>query len=112
MNCAEMDKALWDLANSVTAFAILQTIAFVYVLVQPQANVYLTTPFARRWIRIGTSIFAAAYCVAIWGCYVLRPPSGNDSPWLWASIGRTVAALLVCGIPFLSTLAPKDVKSR
>ena len=112
MSNSEMDKALWDLANAVVAFAIVQTIAFVYVNLQPDSAKLLRLPFAVRWIRRLTPIFALGYVLAVWGCFWCRPPvTGQDtyqgSAWLMASIGRTVAVLFICAIPLISTLAPK-----
>jgi len=112
MSNSEMDKALWDLANAVTAFAILQTIAFVYATLQPEPAKLLAKPFSVRWIRRLTPVFATSYVVAIWGCFLCsRVPTGPDGyhgrAWILATIGRSIVVVLICLIPLLSTSAPR-----
>jgi len=108
MSDSEMDRALWDMANAITAFAIVQTIAFVYVTLQREAGKALATRFAVSWIRRLTPIFAMGYVLTIWGCYWCRPTPGiHWAAWFFSSLGRSIVVVFMGSIPIISTLASR-----
>jgi hypothetical protein len=61
-----MAEKLWDLANLVTGFAVVQTLAFIYSLLK--RDIKLPNRSAHWWAAIFTSAFTVGYVIAVIWC--------------------------------------------
>lgn len=106
MSDPEMEKALWDMSNAITAFAIVQTVGFAYVAIDPKNAEVLSKSLPIWGTRIGSVVFVVAYIAAIWTCYSCRPLAESDKhfdAWYYTTWGRMIAVFLSGVIPFVST---------
>jgi len=111
-----MPEKLWELANIVTGFAILQTLATTVALVKGDLNV-LKGLNAHRYVFGGTIVFLVLYFAAIiWCGYV---GSSLDKPedlrvWNYVTVGRLCSVLiftLVMWVALLGHLAGRKEKT-
>lgn len=89
-------RALWDLANAVTAFAVLQALAFLYALGKPEMRNSMANEAACKVIVpaiVGASLLYAACVLAIGFCLV-DAGAAAEKAWTWVSIGRALAILV------------------
>ena len=95
MDVTGMADRLWHLSDAVTAFAILQSLAFLYALARSDIASRLV-PFVRQVI-IGTLIIVTLECVAVVGLALLGTGIIDDTEhifvWWWVTAGRVVAIL-------------------
>ena len=68
MSNAELTKSLWELANSITAFAAIQGLVFVYVCLKKETGDILNKKRLKMAIVIIILIMVAAQCLAVDWC--------------------------------------------
>jgi hypothetical protein len=95
-DAVNMPEKLWDLANLITGFAILQTLATTFALAKGELEI-LKRAAAHRWAVIGTIVLTVCYVIAIcWcgyeGCKL--DSASNSNLWIIVTSGRVVAVLL------------------
>lgn len=91
-------KQYWSLANAITAFAVLQSLAFVYALAEDSAKIRSVEPIV-TWAIAGSIV---VYVLAVALCHraqtsTLPQDSRLDSArsWLfWTMVGRAFAIVL------------------
>lgn len=91
-----VEQELWELANAITGFAIIQALAFLYALEKPDMRSSVATRAAGRIIApaiVGASILYAACVLLIGFCLVDAGPAAEKA-WTWVSIGRALAILI------------------
>jgi hypothetical protein len=102
--CKAAEK-LWDLANVVTGFAIVQSIATTFEVAKGGLDGSLAGPAAHVAALGATALFAAFYITAIVWCYrkaSQRDTSIDVSIWRSVTCGRVVAVLLFSLITFVA----------
>jgi len=63
----DMPEKLWDLANLVTGFAVVQSLALIYGLVKDEFK--LLKSRAAHWSAVlGTVFFSTVYVLIVWYC--------------------------------------------
>lgn len=68
MTSVELSKALWDLANSITAFTAIQGLVFVYACLKKETGDILNKKRLKAAIAVAILVMAAAQCAAIEWC--------------------------------------------
>ncbi len=63
-----LSKHLWDLANIITGFAVVQTVAFTYACARPEFSELINTLFIKIILSIHVFIVTLAEAYAIWWC--------------------------------------------
>ena len=93
-------EKLWDLANLVTGFGVLQAIATIFAIAKEELK-GIRGLDAHRWAVIGTAIFTSVYVVGIIGCGWLG--AGLDKPvnskvWILTTVGRVAGIVIFNGL--------------
>ena len=95
-NAVNMPEKLWDLANLITGFAIVQTLATTFALAEGELKI-MKGPTAHSYAVIGTIILTVCYVIAICWCgYKGRKldSASNSEFWIVVTSGRVIAVLL------------------
>jgi protein-S-isoprenylcysteine O-methyltransferase Ste14 len=97
MSHFNMPEQLWDLANLVTGFAVVQTVATIITVAKGELQGLKGT--ATHWIAVaGTAGFAACYIIAIMWCGIvgasLDNNVANSHVWTVVTFGRVFGVLL------------------
>jgi hypothetical protein len=96
MSPDNMSEKLWDLANLITGFAVLQTLAMLFAVIKGDIPVLMQAT-VRRLAFVGTIVFTLLYMGAITWCgiegYSLNAPH-DYSVWLIVTLGRIVVVLI------------------
>jgi len=96
-----MPEKLWELANLVTAFAVVQSLATAFALVKGELNV-LRGWTAHCSMFAATSFFFVCYLIAIFWCgYVgasLDKSSEDMCAWWYATGGRAFSIFLFTAV--------------
>ena len=102
MSAADMSEKLWDLANLITGFAVLQTLATIFALIKKGGEIdALKGAPAHLWAFVATFIFTVLYVGAIiWCRYAASPPDGTNNAYVWnvTTFGRVSIVLIFTGI--------------
>lgn len=91
----QMAEKLWDLANLVTGFAAVQSIAFIYGLVSQ--NLKIKGREAHWSAAIGTTVFTFLYVVAVIWCGSKGrslEPQNHPDVWGPVTLGRVFIIVL------------------
>jgi hypothetical protein len=98
---------LWDLANTVASFGVLQTIATIFTVTKGEF-VGLRGRLAHTFAYIGTVVFAAFYVASIVWCGFVGSSldkAENRHVWTVATSGRVIAILLFTAVMCLALRA-------
>jgi hypothetical protein len=90
-------EKLWDLANLVTGFAVVQSIATTFAIAKGELRGSLRGPVAHRVAFSSTIVFTSFYLCAIVLCHNVgssHDSRASSSIWLAATLGRVLAVLL------------------
>ena len=101
MDDVKMAEKLWDLANLITGFAVLQTLATIFALIKKGGEIELKGAPAHLWTFVATFIFTVLYVGAIiWCRYAASPPDGTNNAYVWnvTTFGRVSIVLIFTGI--------------
>src|SRR5438105_12104206 len=90
----KMAERLWDLANLVTGFAVVQTLAMTYGMLK--GDLGISSRKHHVIVYAGTIVFACLYAAAIVWCgekgRVLD--ATNSDVWTWVTRGRITAVVV------------------
>lgn len=102
MTIVELSKALWDLSNSITAFAAIQGLVFVYACLKKESADILNKRRLKAAIAIAIVVMAFAQCAAIDWCRTTQCSLDAVHCTLYseASIWRSlcIVGIAVCSI--------------
>ena len=107
-----MAEKLWDLANLITGFGVVQTLTMTYAMLK--GDVRISGRREHRIVYAGTGFFAALYIIAIVACgWVGKSFDADDHSlvWRWVTIGRVVAVLLFMGVTVAATYAHQQERA-
>jgi hypothetical protein len=111
MGAINISEKLWDLANVITGFAVLQTLAMLFAVIKGDMPVLMQAT-VRRLAFVGTIIFTLLYIAAITWCgiegYSLNAPH-DYSVWLIVTCGRLFVVLI---FSFLMSIALMGTPTR
>lgn len=95
MNDAEIEKELWSIANTITAFSVLQCVAILYASTKGDLQPLLNDPLLVKAVVASSLLWSTVYCLGIWGCHRLACRLPTPQPAIWRSVtfGRLVAVL-------------------
>jgi hypothetical protein len=94
MGPEKMAENMWSLANGITAFAILQTLAFLYALGREEFVAAITSIAAQVIIIGATVVFTIAYCLAVVKCHALVAAlDSHREIWSAVTTGRIVCII-------------------
>jgi hypothetical protein len=99
-------EKLWDLANLITGFAVVQSLAVTFGLVKRDLKM-LRGPKAHWSAAVGTLLFTVGYVAAVEYCGKKGRclDVANADIWCWVTLGRTfsicVFALITVGTIYL-----------
>lgn len=99
-------KNLWSIANAITTFAVVQGLAFGYVLGKSEIKDRIKTT-ASRVVIVTIAILALAfYCVAIYrlGYYGSKLDAPHAKLWNEITIAQIVAVIFFTSFPLLGLL--------
>jgi hypothetical protein len=96
MDDAKMVESLWSLANTITSFAVLQALTFLYALGRPEFAAAIGNRRARRIILSATVVFTVVYSTGIWTCWRLAFPLDrpHDAIWRAVTLGRVACVVM------------------
>jgi hypothetical protein len=89
-----MEEKLWNAANAVVGFAVLQAIAFLYAAAKGDLRLNITTSlFTAIALCVLPVICGCAYGFAVWRCYTLalRLDVEHKETWRDTTKGRIYA---------------------
>ena len=105
MTSVELSKALWDLANSITAFAAIQGLVFVYACLKKETGDVLNKKRLKAAITAAIVFMAFAQCAAVEWCRssLCGLDAAHCQIYSQASIWRSlcIGGIAVCGILIL-----------
>jgi hypothetical protein len=90
-----MSEKLWDLANLVTGFAVVQSLAFIFTMAKNEIK--MPTLLAHWFAFFGTVLFTVGYSVAIVFCGAEgrhRDLVDHADLWCWVTFGRLLAVII------------------
>jgi hypothetical protein len=93
----DMSDKLWDLANLITGFAVLQTLATIFALIKTGEIDALKGAPAHLWAFAATLIFTVLYVGAIiWCRCAAAPPERTKKAHVWnvTTFGRASIVLI------------------
>jgi len=110
----DMAGKLWDLANLITGFAAVQSMATLFAMAKDEWAQTLTSSKTHKQVIWGTVWFNLLYIVAIICCglegYLIN--GQNGVAWLGTTIGRVVTILLFGGTTIVTFLGHKQQEER
>ena len=95
-----MEERLWDLANGIAAFSVLQTIAFLYALGKPEFSKMLKSQpplLIASSILLSTVIYLIPLFYIGWWSNV-EIADVNQEIWDWFNGARVALVVLMSGI--------------
>jgi len=98
-------EKLWDLANGVTGFAVLQSIATTFVVSEGKIDKALNGINAHAAGIFGTLVFTAFYIYAVHACRKMAEPRDTAVPpeiWRKVTSGRIAAIVLFNSVTVLA----------
>jgi hypothetical protein len=97
-----MAEKLWDLANVITGFAVVQSLATILALLG--GTLKISEPVAYRYALWALGGFTALYVVAIGYCGVMGYKIDNNHLDIWTvtTVARVVVVLIFTGLLFLA----------
>lgn len=110
-----MEDKLWTLANAVTGFAVLQSVAFLYAATGDNhfRDIRLSSYLAKFGIALTSVLCGAIYCWAVWRTYVMAYSLEIEHKPIWRETtrGRIVAivvfksldVMVLLGLPYALT---------
>jgi hypothetical protein len=105
MSAADLSKALWDLANAITASALLQALAFAYACAKKEVADVINRRSLKMTIAIMLAFLGVGQSIAIEWCrrHLCSIDQANCSLYFEASLGRVIfiSALMVFSILIL-----------
>ena len=109
MKTEDMIKELWSLANAITGFSVVQSLAFGLALGKDLAHLQSQCTRVKRILTELCILFAAAYSYGVWECSTLVMSLKNIHEVLWLEVtcGRTICIWLFTAIPVFGLFAPK-----
>ena len=114
MTDEKMAENLWAVANGITAFAVLQALAFLYALAKKDFADAISNDLAVVLIVTVTVIATFVYCLGVWKCWDLAAPLvPHRHVKIWAAMtkGRIACIvmfnLLVLGVGLAIAFTPK-----
>jgi hypothetical protein len=99
MSDFNMPEQLWDLANLVTGFAIVQTLATTFTVLKGELKVL--KGLTAHWLAVaGTIFFLLCYVAAIWWCGDVGSSldAGHSHVWRVVTFGRIVGVILFTAV--------------
>ena len=106
MTANGMADNLWDLANIVSGFAIVQSIATAFALSKGDFRFLLRTKSDHIWGIVGTIVFTAFYLVSVFWCWwrakAIDTNCVDRSIWAWVTSGRIAAIVLFAALVVLT----------
>jgi uncharacterized membrane protein YbhN (UPF0104 family) len=107
MSAAELTRLVWDLANGITAFAVVQGLVFAYACAKKEIGDVMNRKTIKLAIAVMVALIAIGQCVALYWCGAKSCSLDPDHCELHSevTIGRVlcVAGLLVFSIIILYT---------
>ncbi len=96
----DMENHLWDLANIITGFAVVQSLAFLYALAQNEFMKAVDNRDAQKIIIPATVVASIFYCGAVFllGRAGTSLAESHQSVWDSVMWGRIVAILAFNGL--------------
>ena len=95
---SHMENHLWNLANVITGFAVVQSLAFLYALGTTEFMEAVRSPLALWTIAVATVVASAVYCCAIYWVSLKGALLADDerTKEIWTSVtwGRLGAICL------------------
>lgn len=64
----ELTKLIWDLANGIAAFAVIQGLVFAYACAKKEVGDVLNRKALKLAIAVMLALIGTAQCLAIWWC--------------------------------------------
>jgi hypothetical protein len=105
MSGTEIGKLLWELANGITAFAVVQGLVFAYACAKKEIGDVINRRRIKLVVAVMVSLIAIGQCFALWWCGAKLCALDADHCGLhWeATVGRLfcVGGLLVFSIVIL-----------
>ena len=96
MSDFNMAEKLWDLANLVTGFGVVQTLATTFAIAKRELKGF-KGPTPHRFAFAGAVVFTLFYVIAILWCGrigSLLDKAGNSQVWTVVTFGRVSSILL------------------
>lgn len=96
MNHAEK---LWDLANIITGFGVLQAVATIFAIAKGELK-GINGSDAHCWAIFGTGVFTVVYAVGIIGCGCLGAglDGKHSKVWVLTTVGRVAGVVIFNGL--------------
>jgi uncharacterized membrane protein YdfJ with MMPL/SSD domain len=108
MDSENMEDKLWTLANGVTGFAVLQSVALQFAAWHEKiVPVKILSPFVTSGIVFIGILTAAVYCLAVWRAYkmALSLEAKHKDIWKETTQGRILTIVLFQLIALFAWLA-------
>lgn len=105
MDSKTLSEKLWDLANIITGFSILQAIAISIAI--GKIEIKQLQGSAAGWSTFFlTLICSTAYVVGVWACHRMAVSLDSSQKHIWLTVtwGRTAAIALFTLIVFVALL--------
>lgn len=105
MISTELTKMIWELANAITGFAVVQGLVFAYACAKKEIGDVINRKSLKRAIAVMVALIGIAQCVAVEWCRIklcdLDP--GHCTLYSEAGLGRIlcIGSLLVFSILIL-----------
>jgi len=66
MNDSDLAKLLWDLANAITAFAIVQSLLFAYACARPDVGNVINRKAVKLALALMITAIGVGQCIVVW----------------------------------------------
>src|ERR1700722_7974203 len=96
MEDKEMAGKLWDLANLLTAFSVVQSLTTMFAIVKGELDKWLVDPTAHYRALCGILLFTILYEIPVIYCGYKgrRLDPLHRSIWSTLTVGRSIAVLI------------------
>jgi amino acid transporter len=109
---AKMAEKLWEMANLITGFAVVQSVGTAFALSKGDLRYSLTTTPGHIGVFVVTIGFAFAYTFAIRWCSQkgMELDGKNEDIWKAAAIGRITAVIVFTLITLVAVVGHMATK--
>lgn len=113
MDAPDLCQKLWDIANYIVGFAVLQSVSFAYALGKDLPDFLRQSLGVKSIVVLVSGLFYALYWYGVWECYLLARTLDCPHPEVWHAVskGRVVCIGIFMLLPLLILFLGKPLPS-
>jgi hypothetical protein len=105
----DISKELWSLANIITGFSVVQSVAIAIAFGKDLAGLQKEEEVVKVALAVIAVVFAGVYCFAVRRCWALARSIDSEHEIIWRQVtrGRELCIWLFTGVLIFGLFAPE-----